>query len=422
MNVRRGGWSEAEIDALLAREEFRYQQIELPGGRTTGGYDRSATARAILPDDLSGRSVLDLGCNYGFFCFEAKKRGAARVVGIDVDPENIRKARLLADCLGLEVEFRLADIEREPPRERFDWVLCLNLLHHLRDPIGVLDTLVQLTGERLVLEVATLGHHDRRKLGLSPLTRWLAARLPILYVGRSRIRTKREVQKFYITPAAIENLLIWQRGQFASLDILPSVHKGRFLAVAHRRRIGHLLVVAGPTACGKKTFERRLLTGGYPEIAHHLGTPDTTVWGEPVPAMRLTEPGPAVRDYMLLHYDTMRPFTGSAHVFARDAALDVLETAERVSVLTLWTPPEHLAARLAASEAGAARISRRHRRIAAIYDRPQAVFEHYRQWLAFVRPRADTVMVVETESGRMLDPERFLSTLPGEVPDIPSGG
>lgn len=417
MKPQHGNWSEAEIDALLAREDFRYQRVELPHGRATGGYDRTATARAVLPDDLGGRSVLDLGCNYGFFCFEAKKRGAARVVGIDVDPESIRKARLLADCLGLDVEFRLADIERDPLGESFDHVLCLNLLHHLRDPIGALDRLVRATRERLVLEVATLGRHDRRKLGLSPLARWIAARLPVLWVGRSRTRAKREVQKFYITPAAIENLLIWQRGQFASLDILPSEHKGRFLAIAHRRRIGHLLVVAGPTACGKKTFERRLLEGGFPEIAGRLGTPDPSVWGEPVPAIRLTEPGPAVRARMLLHYDTMRPFTSSAHVFARDEALDILETAERVSVITLWTPPERLAAQLAASEAGSRRASRRHRRIAEFYTRPQAVAEHYRQWLAFVRERADELLVIDTGSGEVLDPERFLSTLPGDVGD-----
>lgn len=422
MNDGRDGWSEAEIDALLAREDFRYQRIELPHGRATGGYDRSATARAVLPDDLAGRSVLDLGCNHGFFCFEAKKRGAARVVGIDVDPENVRKARLLADCLGLEVEFRLADIEREPPQERFDYVLCLNLLHHLRDPIGVLDRLVRLTRERLVFELATLGRHDRRKLGLSPLARWIAARLPVLYVGRSRTRAKREVQKFYITPAAIENLLIWQRGQFASLDILPSEHKGRFLAVAHRRRIGHLLVVAGPTACGKKTFERRLLGGGFPEIARRLGIPDMSVWGEPVPAIRLTEPGPAERTHMLLHYDTLRPFTSSAHVFARDEALDILETAERVSVLTLWTPPERLAAQLAASEAGSRRTSRRHRRIAELYAEPRAVLDHYRQWLAFVDARADESLVVDTASGVLLEPDRFRSALSGEVSELPPGG
>src|SRR5436305_831538 len=36
-----------------------------------------------IPTDLRGKSVLDVGCNAGFYSIEMKKRGAARVVGID---------------------------------------------------------------------------------------------------------------------------------------------------------------------------------------------------------------------------------------------------------------------------------------------------------------------------------------------------
>ena len=54
-------WSKADIEALLAREDFKYQNIELPFGLATGGEDRSKTARAILPDDLRGASVRDSG-------------------------------------------------------------------------------------------------------------------------------------------------------------------------------------------------------------------------------------------------------------------------------------------------------------------------------------------------------------------------
>ena len=73
-------WSEEDIRKLIAREDFRYQKIELPYGMSTGGKDRSATAKAIFPDDLTGKTVLDVGCRYGYFCFEALKRGASRAV------------------------------------------------------------------------------------------------------------------------------------------------------------------------------------------------------------------------------------------------------------------------------------------------------------------------------------------------------
>jgi tRNA (mo5U34)-methyltransferase len=38
-----------------------------------------------IPEDLSGKTVLDIGCNAGFYALEMKRRGAARVVGIDSD-------------------------------------------------------------------------------------------------------------------------------------------------------------------------------------------------------------------------------------------------------------------------------------------------------------------------------------------------
>src|SRR4051812_41859926 len=38
-----------------------------------------------IPADLTGKSVLDIGCNGGFYSLELKKRGARRVLGIDSD-------------------------------------------------------------------------------------------------------------------------------------------------------------------------------------------------------------------------------------------------------------------------------------------------------------------------------------------------
>src|SRR5688572_14065084 len=73
-------WTEEQVRQLVAREELGYQNIKLPYGIETGGDDRGATAEAILPPDLSGKTVLDIGSLNGFFCFEALKRGAARAV------------------------------------------------------------------------------------------------------------------------------------------------------------------------------------------------------------------------------------------------------------------------------------------------------------------------------------------------------
>ena len=71
-------WSRERIEELLRSESFDYQAIPLPHGLNTGtGHDRSSTAEAILPKDMSGQSFVDLGCSLGFFCFEAARRGAS---------------------------------------------------------------------------------------------------------------------------------------------------------------------------------------------------------------------------------------------------------------------------------------------------------------------------------------------------------
>src|ERR1700716_1914614 len=49
-----------------------------------------------IPADLKGKSVLDIGCNAGFYAIEMKRRGAKRVVGIDSDPAYLQQARFAA--------------------------------------------------------------------------------------------------------------------------------------------------------------------------------------------------------------------------------------------------------------------------------------------------------------------------------------
>ena len=61
-------------------------------------------AKAI-PQDLSGAEVLDIGCNGGFYSLEMKRRGARRVLGIDVDDRYLNQARFAAATLGMEIEF-----------------------------------------------------------------------------------------------------------------------------------------------------------------------------------------------------------------------------------------------------------------------------------------------------------------------------
>jgi tRNA (mo5U34)-methyltransferase len=93
-----------------------------------------------IPDDLTGKTVLDIGCNAGFYALEMKRRGAARVLGIDHDPDYLKQARFAAEITGLEVEFaQLSTYDVGALGERFDLVLFLGVLYHLRHPLLALD-------------------------------------------------------------------------------------------------------------------------------------------------------------------------------------------------------------------------------------------------------------------------------------------
>lgn len=401
-------WSRPRIEELLRTESFGYQRVPLPHGLATEGQDRSGTAKLIFPDNLAGQSVIDVGCSLGYFCFEARHRGAARVVGLDQGPENVRKARLLADVLGETVEFRVADVERDPLEERFDHVLCLNVLHHLRDPLAALDRLVATTRRRLVLEVATLGAHDRRNLGMSWFATFGLSRLPAIIVGRGA--GEKGVKQFYLTPRAVENLLCYRHGCFASVELISSGYKDRFVVIGHKHRIGHLLVVAGPTAAGQSAVIERLLRNQLPALNRRLGTDDGALWGTPLAADRYAAPQPVEKDRMILNYDYLRAATSSPQSFERDPALDILDTADRVTVVTVWAPSDHLADQLSAVM-GTVK-GRNRERLGALRDKyrdPNPVVAHFRAWLAFAAVKgADSIVVQWSgEAVTILSPEEW---------------
>lgn len=95
-----------------------------------------------LPKDLTGMTVLDVGCNAGFYSLEMKRRGAERVLGIDSDPAYLAQARFAAEVSGLSIELKQLDVYQVAAlHERFDLVIFMGVLYHLRHPLLALDLL-----------------------------------------------------------------------------------------------------------------------------------------------------------------------------------------------------------------------------------------------------------------------------------------
>src|SRR5436309_482373 len=120
----------------------------------------SQIAHAI-PADLTGATVLDVGCNGGFYSIEMKKRGANYVLGIDVDERYLNQARFAANTLGVDIDLRKCSIYAvdELPG-RFDYVLFMGVFYHLRYPLYALDKLIKKVAGKLVFQTMVRGSGD----------------------------------------------------------------------------------------------------------------------------------------------------------------------------------------------------------------------------------------------------------------------
>jgi tRNA (mo5U34)-methyltransferase len=153
-----------DIERRIAELAPWFHNLRLPSGHETapnhplGDYPafKWAQIEPYLPQDLAGWRALDIGCNAGFYSFELARRGAT-VVGIDADEHYLAQARWAAELYGLDVEFwrrQVYDLARSD--ERFDVVLFLGVLYHLRHPLLGLDIVAEKVERLLVLQTLTM--------------------------------------------------------------------------------------------------------------------------------------------------------------------------------------------------------------------------------------------------------------------------
>ncbi len=149
---------QATVSRPLASIDW-WHQIELPDGSVTPGPDRSAEKLAWLHlPDLTGKTVLDVGAFDGYFSFAAERLGAARVVAVDTyawrRPGGKDGFEYARDALGSSVEdleLEVLDISPETVG-RFDVVLFLGVLYHMRHPFLALERVADVTTDLLVVE------------------------------------------------------------------------------------------------------------------------------------------------------------------------------------------------------------------------------------------------------------------------------
>jgi len=128
-----------------------WHSFELPDGTTIEGRCnliglKQRLANFSIPEDLTGKRVLDIGTWDGWYAFELAKRGAD-VVAIDCwdNPRFYEMRRMLN--LESRVDYRLLDVYDIAPETlgRFDVVMFLGVLYHLKHPLLALEKICSVT-------------------------------------------------------------------------------------------------------------------------------------------------------------------------------------------------------------------------------------------------------------------------------------
>ena len=118
---------------------------------------------SVIPADLTGAHVLDIGCNGGFYSLEMKRRGAERVLGIDVDDKYLDQARFASKTLGLEIALEKRSVyEVDQIPGQFDFVLFMGVFYHLRYPLFALDKVVKKVKGKLLFQTMIRGSEQVR--------------------------------------------------------------------------------------------------------------------------------------------------------------------------------------------------------------------------------------------------------------------
>lgn len=165
-----GGRRGATVAELRRRVESLgpwFHDLELGGIRTAPDHPLGpfleelwGAIRPLFPEDLDGRTVLDIGCNGGYYALKLCERGA-RVTGIDHDLRYLEQARLAAEVTSADLElFHLDVYDVDRLGRTFDYVLFMGVFYHLRHPLYALEKVARTVRERLVFQTLVRGAEE----------------------------------------------------------------------------------------------------------------------------------------------------------------------------------------------------------------------------------------------------------------------
>ncbi len=143
-----------------------FHNLHLPDGSKTapnhelGDFPRYKWLQILpyVPEHLDGWTVLDIGCNAGFYSFALADKGA-KVTAIDCNEHYLKQARWAAGFFTPRgtIEFRRATIyQLAQERREYDLVLFMGVFYHLRYPLLALDLVRSCCRKRFIFQTMTV--------------------------------------------------------------------------------------------------------------------------------------------------------------------------------------------------------------------------------------------------------------------------
>lgn len=167
------------LHQILSKKNWRHRVSLTPDIVTPGYCDESEWKLALLPETLNEKSFLDVASNDGMYSIQADKRGASKVLGIDIyadkanglnmtDGWDFEKPHLLKDYFQSKAEFLSRSVyDLSSLSQGYDYVFCSNLIAWLTDPYTAIKALSDVCNEVLHFR------EDVSSVGKIPMLEWV---------------------------------------------------------------------------------------------------------------------------------------------------------------------------------------------------------------------------------------------------------
>lgn len=220
------------IVELRDMKEMHYQSVILPYSIKSSTKEfkhiplnRDDSFKPLLNEDFRNKSILDIGSAIGNFLFKAERYGATKLYGVEKNKDRYLASTLVAKVLNSNAKFLNADFDKNLFEEQFDYVLCLNVIHHIDHYEKFLVDAAKLTTKILLLEFPTF--LDPKFLSYKKINKKDAVKMNELsLIGES---SKVIDQSYVYSPGFIENLLMNRDLAFRKCNIYRSPIEGRVI-------------------------------------------------------------------------------------------------------------------------------------------------------------------------------------------------